>query len=129
MNEFDELNEITELSRKIADSPFGRIIWQALGMEKKTFAQNMRTGLCDALDVSLVSVCAKASDWVLSAAPSQSGKYPLLSILYLSYIPGLIFSRSKLLNRFSVILYGSMGIPFQSENSRIFSGLFSITSS
>jgi len=69
MNEFDKLNEITELSKKIADSPFGRIIWQTLGMEKETFAQNMRTGLCDMLDVSLASVCAKARDWCLSTTP------------------------------------------------------------
>ncbi|GAH57185.1 unnamed protein product, partial [marine sediment metagenome] len=44
MSEFDELSEIAELSKKIADSPFGRIIWQALAMEKETFAENMRTG-------------------------------------------------------------------------------------
>lgn len=38
-------------------------------MEKETFAQNMRTGLCDVLDVSLASVCAKVRDWCLSTAP------------------------------------------------------------
>ena len=69
MNEFDELNEISKLSKNIADSPFGRIIWQALGMEKETFAENMRIGLCDVLDVSLASVCAKVRDWCLSTAP------------------------------------------------------------
>lgn len=69
MSEFDELSEIAELSKKIAGSSFGRIIWQALGMEKETFTENMRTGLCDVLDMSLASFCAKARDWGLSTAP------------------------------------------------------------
>lgn len=80
MSEFDELSEIAELSKEIADSPFGRIIWQALGMEKETFAENMRTGLCDALDVSLASVCAKARDWCLSTAPQAVANCERLAV-------------------------------------------------
>lgn len=80
MNEFDELNEISKLSKGIADSPLGRIIWQALGMEKETFAENMRTGLCDALDVSLASICAKVTDWGLSAAPQAAANCERLAI-------------------------------------------------
>ena len=80
MNEFDEFNEITELSKGIADSPFGRIIWQALGMEKETFAENMRTGLCDVLDVSLASFCTKVRDWGLSTAPQAVANCERLAI-------------------------------------------------
>jgi hypothetical protein len=81
MSEFDELTEISKLSKEIADSPFGRIIWQSLGVEKETFAQNMRTGLCDVLDVSLVSVCAKIRDWCLSAAPQALANCERLAVL------------------------------------------------
>lgn len=80
MSEFDELSEIAELAKKIADSPFGRIIWQALGMQKETFAENMRTGLCNALDVSLISVCAKARDWCLGTAPQAVANCERLAI-------------------------------------------------
>jgi len=81
MSEFDELSEIAELSKKIADSPFGRIIWQALAMEKETFAENMRTGLCDVLDVDLASVCAKVRDWCLSTAPQAVANCERLAVL------------------------------------------------
>ncbi len=49
-------------------------------MEKETFAQNMRAGLCDALDVSLASVCAKARDWGLTTAPQVAANCERLAV-------------------------------------------------
>jgi len=81
MNEFDELNEITKLSKEIADSPFGRIIWQSLGVEKGAFAEQIQKALCDELDKSLASVCAKARDWCLSTAPQAVANCERLAVL------------------------------------------------
>jgi hypothetical protein len=80
MNKFDELNEISKLSKEIADSPFGRIIWQTLGIEKGTFAEKVRKALCDELDKSLASVCAKVRDWCLSTAPQAVANCERLAV-------------------------------------------------
>ena len=81
MNEIDEFNEITELSRKIVDSPFGRIIWQALGVEKDAFAENLREALWATFDRSVVCVAADVEAWCLATAPQAVANCERLALL------------------------------------------------
>jgi len=80
MGQTDDFDEISELSKKIADSPFGRIIWQTLGIEKDAYAEDLRKGLCACFDKSVASLGADMEAWCLSAAPQAIANCKQLAV-------------------------------------------------
>ena len=80
MSQTDDFDEISELSKKIADSPFGRIIWQTLGIDRDAYAEDLRKGLCACFDRSVASLGADTEAWCLSAAPQAIANCEQLAV-------------------------------------------------
>ncbi|MBA7664561.1 hypothetical protein ES703_72622 [subsurface metagenome] len=76
-----ELNQIKNFSKEVADSPFGRIMAQTLGVEKDAYAEDIRTALCEGLDRNLAMVAAGVETWCLSTAPQAVANCERLAVL------------------------------------------------
>jgi len=76
-----ELNQTKNFSKEVADSPFGRIMAQTLGVEKDAYAEDIRTALCEGLDRNLAMVAAGVETWCLSTAPQAVANCERLAVL------------------------------------------------